>query len=67
MSRWSLLLRRRDAREGREVVDVHVFGVKCLTDLGWYGEKRPQKFSKDEAEELAARLNADPDGDDPTE
>ena len=36
------------------------WGVKCLTDIGWHGAKKPAVFTRDEAEQVAARLNNDP-------
>jgi len=36
------------------------WGVKCLTDVGWYGGKKPTAYTRDEAERVAARLNNDP-------
>ncbi len=36
------------------------WGVKCLTDTGWYGKRRPTAYAdKTEAQQIAARLNAD--------
>jgi len=36
------------------------WGVKCLTDIGWYGKKKPNEYTtKAEAQKVAAQLNAD--------
>jgi hypothetical protein len=36
-----------------------LWGVKCVTDLGWLGGKRPRKFTRAEAEAEADRVNAE--------
>ena len=35
-------------------------GVKCLTDIGWLGEKKPYTYTEDNARRVAEKLNADP-------
>ena len=37
-----------------------LWGVKCLTDIGWLGGPRPWTYTEHNARLVAADLNADP-------
>lgn len=39
--------------------DDRIYGVKCVTDLGWVGGKKPRRFTRDEADTEADRMNAE--------
>ena len=39
--------------------DDRTHGVKCVTEPGWLGGKRPRRFTKAEAEVEADRVNAE--------
>ena len=39
--------------------DDRLYGVKCVTEPGWLGGKRPRRFTKAEAEAEADRVNAE--------
>jgi hypothetical protein len=36
---------------------METWGVKCISDLGWYGRKHPARMTEAEARELATALN----------
>lgn len=36
------------------------WGVKCLTDTGWFGHAQPTQYTEAEAKKRAAQMNADP-------
>lgn len=37
-----------------------MWGVKCLTAVGWYGVKKPNRYVEAEARRVAQELNEDP-------
>ena len=39
--------------------DARTHGVKCVTEPGWLGGKKPRRFTPAEAEAEADRLNAE--------
>lgn len=41
----------------KKIADDRVYGVKCVTDLGWVGGKKPRRFTRDEADAEADRMN----------